>query len=169
VEPIKLDNQNNESLLAKINKLAGDLGIENPQGVTVVRLLDTEDPNRKMLELVQGSWESKAPWFVVDESGRLFVLSSIESILQLVKSLNEAKYENFTLKLEKAILENLPVDFNDVWVVAMNEIQKRLAESKSKNYLDLDIKQLVKEIKRNHPNLFMNLKQFPFQPQSEQQ
>ncbi len=161
MEPIKISGEN---LLAQINKLATDLGIENPANVTVVRLEDTDDPNKKTLELVQGSWENRAPWFVVDKDDRVFVLSSIESVLQLIKSLNEAKYENFNLKLEKAILENLPVDFNDVWVVAMSEIQKRLSESKNKNVLDIDIKKLVRDIKKNHPNLFLNLKQFPFQP-----
>ena len=159
MKPIKISGEN---LLAQINKLAADLGVENPAGVTVVRLEDTEDPNKKTLELVQGSWENKAPWFVVDKNDRVFALSSIESVLQLIKSLNEAKYENFNLKLEKAILENLPVDFNDVWVVAMSEIQKRLAESKNKNVPDIDIKKLVRDIKKNHPNLFLNLKQFPF-------
>jgi len=166
VEPAKVDGEN---LLAKINKLATDLGIENPQNVTVVRLTDTDDPDKKILELIQGSWENKAPWFVVDGEGKVYLLSSIESLLQLIKSLNETKYENFNLKLEKAILENLPIDFNDVWVVAMSEIQKRLAESQNKNVLDIDIKRLIKEIKKNHPNLFMNLKQFPLQPPTEQQ
>ncbi|MRJ02773.1 MAG: DUF2603 domain-containing protein [Epsilonproteobacteria bacterium] len=166
MEPAKVDGEN---LLAKINKLATDLGIENPQNVTVVRLTDTDDPDKKILELIQGSWENKAPWFVVDGEGKVYLLSSIESLLQLIKSLNETKYENFNLKLEKAILENLPIDFNDVWVVAMSEIQKRLAESQNKNVLDIDIKRLIKEIKKNHPNLFMNLKQFPLQPPTEQQ
>jgi len=165
VEPIKLEGQN---LLSQINKMAAEIGIENPTNVTVVKLEDTDDPNKKTLELIQGSWENKAPWFVVDQHDKVFVLSSIESILQLIKSLNEAKYENFNLKLEKAILENLPVDFNDVWVVAMNEIQKRLAESKNKNVLDIDIKKLVRDIKKNHPNLFLNLKQFPFPPTEQQ-
>ncbi|BCD67508.1 DUF2603 domain-containing protein [Nitratiruptor sp. YY09-18] len=161
MEPIKITGQN---LLSHINKMATELGIENPANVTVVRLGDTEDPNKKTLELVQGSWENSAPWFVIGKDDKVYVLSSLESILQLIKSLNDTRYENFNLKLEKAILENLPVDFNDVWVVAMNEIQKRLAESKNKNLLDIDIKKLVKDIKKNHPNLFMRLKDFQFPP-----
>jgi len=164
VEPV----QGSENLLARINQMAKDLGVESPAGITIVRLKSSDDPNKKILELVQGSWDNRAPWFVIDENDRIYVLSSIESILQLIRSLGEARHENFNLKLEKAILENLPVDFNDVWVVAMSEIQKRLAESKNKNYLDIDIKELLRDIKKNHPNLFLNLKQFPFQ-QPEQQ
>ncbi len=154
-------------VLNHINKMATELGIENPQNVTIVRLEDTEDPNKKTLELVQGSWDNKAPWFVITKDDKIFVLSSLEAIMHLIRSLHEAKYENFNLKLEKAILENIPVDFNDVWVVAMNEIQKRLAESKNKNLLDIDIKKLVQDIKRHHPNLFMRLKDFQFPPMGE--
>ncbi len=159
MEPVKVTGKN---LLSEINKMATELGIENPAGVTIVKMSDADEPNKKVLELIQGSWENNAPWFVIDDKDRVFVLSSIESILSLIKSLNEAKYENFNLKLEKAILENLPVDFNDVWVVAMSEIQKRVADSKNKNVLDIDIKKLVNEIKRNHPNLFLNLKNYSF-------
>ncbi len=161
MEPVKITGEN---LLQQINKMADQLGIENPSNVTVVRLEDTDDPNKKTLELIQGSWENGAPWFVIGKENKVFVLSSLEAMLHLIKSLNEAKYENFNLKLEKAILENLPVDFNDVWVVAMNEIQKRLAESKNRNLLDIDIKKLVQDIKRNYPNLFMRLKDFQFPP-----
>ncbi len=164
MEPVKITGEN---LLTHINKMAMELGIENPQKVTIVKLEDTEDPNKKTLELIQGSWENNAPWFVIGKDDKIFVLSSLESILQLIKSLNEAKYENFNLKLEKAILENLPVDFNDVWVVAMNEIQKRISESKNKNLLDIDIKKLVQDIKRHHPNLFMRLKDFQFPMQDQ--
>jgi len=162
VEPVKITGSN---LLSQINKMASELGIDNPKNVTIVKLEDTDDPNKKTLELVQGSWENNAPWFVIGKDDKVYVLSSLEAILHLIKSLNEAKYENFNLKLEKAILENLPVDFNDVWVVAMSEIQKRLADTKNKNLLDIDIKKLIQDIKKHHPNLFMRLKDFPFQGQ----
>ncbi|BCD59694.1 MULTISPECIES: DUF2603 domain-containing protein [unclassified Nitratiruptor] len=165
---MNIEKSSGKALMTKINNLAKELGIENPQGVTIVRLEDTDDPNKKTLELVQGSWENKAPWFVIDNEEKVHVLSTLESILHLIRSLNEAKYENFNLKLEKAILENLPIDFNDVWVVAMSEIQKRLAESKNKNLLDIDIKKLVKDIKKHHPNLFMQLKDLQFPPQGHQ-
>jgi len=158
IKPIK-----GSELLKQIGTMAKDMGIENPQDVTVVHLVDTDDPNKKILELIQGSWENRAPWFVIGKDDKIFVLSSLESILQLLKSLNEAKYENFNLKLEKAILENLPVDFNDVWVVAMDEIQKRLSESKNKNLLDIDIRKLVKDIKKHHPNLFLSFEKMKFE------
>ena len=57
------------------------------------------------------------------------------------------------MKLEKSILQQLPLDFQDVWAVAMEEIGKS-----KKNEIDFD--KLVKKIKKEHPNLFLDLKDF---------
>ncbi|WP_281951417.1 DUF2603 domain-containing protein [Nitrosophilus kaiyonis] len=164
---MQLKNLNGENLLQNINKMANELGIPSPENITVVKISNTQDPDKKTLELIQGAWDSKAPWFVIGDDNKVYVLSSIESIMELINSLKKTKYENFNLKLEKAILENLPVDFNDVWVVAMQEIQNRLAKSKNKHLLDIDIKKLIKDIKKNHPNLFLKLKDLGFSQQNE--
>jgi len=160
----KVDGKN---LIQNINKMADELGIVNPENITVVKISETEDPDKKILELVQGKWDSQAPWFVIGDDNKVYVLSSLESIMELINSLKKTKYENFNLKLEKAILENLPVDFNDVWVVAMQEIQNMLSKSKDKLLLDIDIKKLIKDIKKNHPNLFLKLKDFGFPSQNQ--
>ena len=163
---MQLKNIDGDNLLENINKMADELGIVDAKNLTVVKITDAEDPNKKILELLQGKWDSKAPWFVIGEDNKVYVLSSLESIMELINSLRKTKYENFNLKLEKAILENLPVDFNDVWVVAMQEIQNRLSKSKDKHLLDIDIKKLIKDIKKNHPNLFLKLKDLGFKEQS---
>lgn len=164
---MELEKINGKNLIQNLNKMAEELGILNPEDITVVKIIKTDDPNRKTLELVQGSWDSKAPWFVIGEDDKVYFLSSLESIMELINSLKKTKYENFNLKLEKAILENLPVDFNDVWVVAMQEIQNRLSKSKDKHLLDIDIKKLIKDIKKNHPNLFLKLKDLGFHQENK--
>jgi len=45
----------------------------------------------------------------------------------------------------------LPLDFNDVLTVAMEEMNK----SKKK---DIDFNKLIKKIKKDHPNLFLDIK-----------
>jgi len=159
---VDIKKKNENSILKNISKMAQELGIPSPQNVTVVKIKETDDPNKKILELVQGKWDSSAPWFVIDGNNRVFVLSSLESIMELINSLKKTKYENFNLKLEKAILENLPIDFHDVWVVAMQEIQNRLSKSKDRHLLDIDVKKLIKDIKKNYPNLFIKLKDLSF-------
>lgn len=154
---------NDKSLTVKIGKLAEKLGIENINVATIVKISGTDDPNKKTMELLQGDWAGEAPWLVLDESNNMFVLSSVETFLQLLASLKQSTRENFNLRLEKAILQQLPIDFNDVWVVAMQEIQKRLRESKDKKLLDIDLEQLVGQIKKNYPNLFINFKELGFE------
>ena len=164
---MQLKNMSGDILLQNLTKMADELGIANPQNITVVKISETDDPDKKTLELIQGSWDSQAPWFVIDDNNKVYVLSSLESIMELINSLKKTKYENFNLKLEKAILENLPVDFNDVWIVAMQEIQNRLSKSKDKHLLDIDIKNLIKDIKKNHPNLFIKLKDLGFSQENK--
>ncbi len=157
----KIDGEN---IIENVEDIAKELGIVPSKNLTVVKIKEDSDPNKKVLELLHGSWDSKAPWFVIGEDNKIHVLSSIESMIELINSLKKTTYENFNLKLEKAILENLPIDFNDVWVVAMKEIKNRLSKSKNKNLLDIDIKKLIKDIKKNHPNLFLKLKDLGYPP-----
>ncbi len=166
---MQLKNIDGKNLLQNIDRLADELGIVNRDEIVVVKINDTDDPNKKVLELIKGEWDSNAPWFVIGRDNKVFFLSSIESILELINSIKKTKYENFNLKLEKAILENLPIDFNDVWVVAMQEIQNRLSKTKDKHLLDIDIKSLIKDIKKNYPNLFLKLKDLGFPPNNNLQ
>ncbi|MFW5614381.1 MAG: DUF2603 domain-containing protein, partial [Campylobacter hyointestinalis] len=65
--------------------------------------------------------------------------------------LKNAQKENFELKLERSIWQHIPVDFGDVWSVAINEIKGK----KFKKEPNLD--QIIKKIKREHPNLFVDM------------
>ncbi|MDR2034056.1 MAG: DUF2603 domain-containing protein [Helicobacteraceae bacterium] len=128
-------------------------------GRTVLRLSGTNDPNKKTLELLSGEWDTKKPWFIVDESGTIHALTSVESFMQFIHSLHSVTSENFGLKLEKAIWRNLPVDFGDVWAVAIGELESRLAKNRDSRILEVDIESLVDRIRREHPNLFYHVKE----------
>lgn len=133
-----------------------DLG---SRGHTVVRLASTDNPKRKTLELLSGDWEGNHPWFVVDESGIVHALTSVEALMHFIQTMQSSSNENFSLKLEKAIWKHFPIDFHDVWVVAMSELEKRLATNRESRILEVDIDRLIERIHTEHPNLFYHLKE----------
>ena len=51
------------------------------------------------------------------------------------------------------------VDFHDVWIVAMSELESRLAKNRESRILEVDIESLIERIHREHPNLFYHLKE----------
>ena len=151
----------------KINILSKKIGMDENQEKTILNLEDTDNPERKLLTLKSGNWDNEEPWFVIDKEGKIHTMLSLDTLLHIVKSLRIAQEENFNLKLEKSIWQNVPIDFQDVWVVAMDEIKKQLINSKDKKSLNIDIDRVVKDIKKKYPNLFLNLDKYLSQTNQE--
>jgi hypothetical protein len=84
----------------------------------------------------------------------------MEAFNQLIKTMKEVQQENFNLKLEKSILQYMPTDFEDVWVVAMDRIENLIDEENPNKPISIDIDNLVRDIKAENPNLFINMKNF---------
>jgi len=141
-----------------IRTIAKRIGINEDSEKTVFEISDTEDPNKKTLTLKSGSWDGAEPWFAIDTDQKLYTLISIESMNKMVESLRSAQQENFNLKLEKTIWQHIPVDFHDVWAVAMDEISRLASKSNGAKAINIDLDRLVGNIKKRHPNLFVDLK-----------
>ena len=152
-----------QNAIDKINILSKKIGLDENREKTILNLEDTDAPNRKLLTLQSGDWENEEPWFMVDKDGKIHTILSLDMLLNIIKSLRVAQEENFNLKLEKSIWQNVPIDFQDVWVVAMDEIKKQLKNSKNARSLNIDIDRVVKDIKKKHPNLFLNIDKYLFQ------
>jgi hypothetical protein len=145
------------SSIDKINIISKKIGLDDKQKKTIINIENTEDPGKKLLTLQSGDWDGDEPWFAIDENDKIHTIVSMDTLLQIIKSLRKVQEENFNLKLEKTIWQNIPIDFHDVWVVAMNEIKKQLKSSKDKRTVGIDTEKVVANIKKNHPNLFLNL------------
>lgn len=134
-----------------IEKISKGLSLKKQKEQTVLEILPSEDANVKILRLKNGSWESqKEPWLVYDEQQNMHALLSIDTLSKMIEHFKQAEQEALFLKLEKSILQQLPLDFQDVLTVAREEINK----SKKK---DIDFDKLVKKIKKEHPNLFLDI------------
>ncbi len=153
--------------LQKIDALAAKMGMPKPHERPVLQIKPGEKENQKILELKRGDWSDDQPWFVIDEKGNLMVLSSAEAMMNIMQSLQHMGEEVFKARLERAIAKELPIDFHDVWTVAMHELGQRIKEGQATSAVDLD--NLVKNIKRKHPNLFYSLKDLDIDEQDLQE
>ena len=149
-----------QNALDKINLLSKKMGLDEKQEKTILNLEDTNDSGKKLLTLQSGDWNDKEPWFVIDQEGKIHTMISLDTLLYIINALRVAQEENFNLKLEKSIWQNVPIDFQDVWVVAMDEIKKQLKNSQDKKSLNIDIDKVVKDVKKKYPNLFLNLDRY---------
>ncbi len=155
-----MENEKKTDLIKKVETLSKSLGFgENDK--TLFEIKNTDDPKVKELHLKSGSWESEDPWFAIDEEDtkKAYAFIPSDSFSQMLTILKQTQKENFDLKLEKTIWQNVPNDFDDVWVVAMDEI-RQLAQNEGNKPVSIDLEKLIADIKKEHPNLFINLKDF---------
>lgn len=143
--------QKTRATLNKINEFAKSLGLKEQ---TIFELKTTNE-NEKVLSLKNGTLDSPEPWFLIDENEKVHTMISLHSLKNMLETLKQAQKDNFELRLEKALYQQIPIDFNDAWTVAMDEIKR-----KAKNGLmeiNIDLEKLVADIKKEHPNLFVDM------------
>lgn len=140
--------------LQKAKRLASQLGIsKNKQNIFRLKSQDqSQEKQSQLLECLQGDFSKNEPWIIINESDELQVMFLAKTLTQFIKEHKKALKQNLELRLEKAIWQNVPVDFLDVWTVANTRLNQ------DKVPPDMDMDKLVKDIKRTHPNLFVNLK-----------
>jgi hypothetical protein len=98
------------------------------------------------LEVVEGDLEN--PLWILMLEDKLKVVLEVDEYMNLMESLKNVMKENFELKLEKAILSEFPVDYDDVKAVVLEEMKQNA---------DASINEIIDKVKLEHPNLFYNL------------
>jgi hypothetical protein len=148
-------------IIEKINALSDKLGLSREHR-TLLGIKETKDPNIKELYLKEGDWNEDEPWFAIEDNNdkKAYAFIPADAFAHLIETLQHAQQENFNLKLEKTIWQNIPSDFEDVWVVAMDEIRKYAQQNDPNKAVSIDLDKLIKKIKKEHPNLFINLRDF---------
>lgn len=102
---------------------------------------------QKILDFSQDFKKSKS-WCIVDENNEHYLLIPAEKLAKILQVCRDLEYQKFLFKLEKEILQEVPLDFDDAWCVAVSEAKKHTESSP---------KQIVQTIKKQYPNLFMDI------------
>jgi hypothetical protein len=100
----------------------------------------------KDYELKEGDKNSKL--WIIEIEGKPKVALDFEEYILLMDSMKKLMKEVFELKLEKVILSEFPIDYDDVKAVVLEEM---------KDNPDMDLNDIVKKIKTEHPNLFYDI------------
>ena len=100
----------------------------------------------KDFEVIEGNLEN--PLWILKIEDKLKVVLEVDEYMKLMDTLKNVMKENFELKLEKAILSEFPVDYDDVKAVVLEEMKQNE---------DASINEIIDKVKLEHPNLFYNL------------
>ena len=100
----------------------------------------------KDYEVLQGDLDS--PLWVIEIDNKFKIAMDVEEYIELMEMSKKILKENLDLKLEKAILSEFPIDYDDVKAVVLEEMKKDNQKS---------IDEVVHKIKLEHPNLFYNI------------
>lgn len=125
---------------------------------SVARIMLSDDPNKISLEVLSGNWMAADNKFVIDEKGVRYTLIDNDTMKDLTAYLKMLQAENVELKLERAILLEMPIDFGDVHAIAKKKIDEKV--KKGARLQSINIPNLIKEIKKEYPNLFKRIEDF---------
>ena len=94
------------------------------------------------VEVIKGELSEK-PWLIESE-GKNYILLEEEQYDDLIRLLKDVLEQNLELKLEQRILNEMPVDIEDVKTVVKKEIEDG----------NLSIEEAINKVKTEYPNLF---------------
>lgn len=151
-----MESKSEVTLYEKIDTISKKIGLED-SGKTILEVATTDNLEVKEVHLKSGTWEDGEPWFVIDENKKLHALVSIDTLTKMINSLKNLNQDNFDLKLERTIWQHFPIDFGDVWVVAMDEIKNMAKKSDKAHSVKIDLNKLVSDIKKKYPSLFIDI------------
>lgn len=117
------------------------------------------DSQSALLKLQEGSLENnKDIWFLQDGDNREFVLMPQSMLNKLLGRIKEVQEEKLFMRLEREVAAQMPIDFDDAMSVAKMYLE---SYRQSDGALPMvNVASVVREVKKQHPNLFFNLDEY---------
>ncbi|CAM2773742.1 DUF2603 domain-containing protein [Helicobacter burdigaliensis] len=92
--------------------------------------------------------------YCLNHEGEEYYLLPKKLLNSFAEATKELERQKILFSLEQEIYKNMPIDFDDVWCIALKELQSNFKKNP---------KELIKRIKKHHPYLFFDyrLKNLP--------
>ena len=108
-----------------------------------------------LLAMERGGFSKEDLSFLCVDEGEEYVVFPQKLFVRLLTRIRNIQEEKLIMKLEKDIISQMPIDFDDVMVVAKNILESlRLSDG---SLPEINTALLAKDIKKKYPNLFFNL------------
>lgn len=111
-----------------------------------------------LLKMECGSFSKDDLWFLRDEDNEEYVVFPQKVFTRLLGRIKSIQEEKFFLKLEKDIISQMPIDFDDAMAVAKSTIEAMRQNDGS--LPEISTSSLAKEMKKEYPNLFFSIEGF---------
>lgn len=113
------------------------------------------EEDKMLLAMERGGFSKEDLWFLRDEEGEEYVVFPQKLFIHLLSRIRTTQEEKLVMMLEKDIISQMPIDFDDVMVVAKNTLETlRLSDG---NLPEINTASFAKELKKKYPNLFFDL------------
>ncbi|MCX2717782.1 DUF2603 domain-containing protein [Helicobacter sp. MIT 21-1697] len=113
------------------------------------------EDNTMLLAMESGGFSKEDLWFLQDEQGEEYVVFPQKLFVQLLSHIKNIQEEKLVMRLEKDIVSQMPIDFDDAMAVAKNALESlRLNDG---NLPEVNTTTLAKDIKKRYPNLFFDI------------
>lgn len=131
--------------------------LEEPLGenLGVLRKLDNKE---MLLSMEQGGFSKEDLWFLQDEEGEEYVVFPQKLFVRLLSRIRTTREENLMMALEKDIIAQMPLDFDDAMVVAKSALETLRQNDGSLPEINTAL--FAKDIKVKYPNLFFDLNDY---------
>lgn len=108
-----------------------------------------------LLAMQSGEFSKEDLWFLKDDEGEEYVVFPQKLFLQLIRHIKHIQEEKLMMNLEKDVISQMPIDFDDAMAVAKNALES-LRRSDG-NLPEINTANLAKNIKKEYPNLFFDI------------
>lgn len=111
--------------------------------------------NKMLLAMKSGEFSKEELWFLQDDENEEYIVFPQKIFVQLLSRIKHIQEEKLLMKLEKDIIAQMPIDFDDAFAVAKSAVESLRANDGHLPEINTAI--LAKDIKKKHPNLFFDL------------